>query len=1328
MRRVILWVVGVLLLAPVIAVVALLATLNTVAGQGFAERQVAGLLGGTVGLHGFSGRFPDRLRLARVELKDGQGVYAVAEDVALDWSPAALLHRQALVHALGAARVQVMRRPVSEAGAATPAQPSKPFALPLRVTVEQLAVGRVELGAAVLGTAVTASVAAKADLPTLDSGSAEVTILSGGGRYALAGTRGAEGTVADLVVQEPAQGPAATLAGLPDLGPIDLHATVAGPDAALATTLALTAGPLTAKGTAAIDLPGARVQADVTATAPAMTPAPGVSWRAVSLDAHVAGPFTTPDATGQLRIDALEAGGATVQTLVADLSGNAGQARIEARADGLRIPGPSPGLLAGSPLLLTATVRLDDPARPVHVTAAHKLLALDGAARTAGPLTAEARLRLPDLRPLAALGGVEAAGSTDLALKAGLEGGATTLDVDGTLALTAAPAPAPALLGPSARIALSARLAGADVTVTRLAIAGAALTVDASGASRPAGLDVTARIGLSDLALAAPTLTGAAQLDARVRGPLDALALDATLAGDLGAPGVPKAPVRLAAALTGLPGAPTGRITGEGQLAGAPLHLALDAARAPDGTLRATIGRAEWRSLSAEGALTLAPGATLPLGRVALRMTRLDDLRPFIGQPVSGAVTATVQLDPGAIVLDAEARNAGVPGSQVGHAVLKARVADPLGAPSVNAALAADGIAAAGVTGTAKVEAAGPQTALAIRTTARINASGTDAQVTGAALLDAAGKSLRLDALQVMASTASVRNETVRLLAPATIRFAGPVTVDRLRLGVRQATLDVAGRLSPTLDATVALRAPADIAAMFGPELAADGTVALDARLGGAPARPTGTAKLTATGLRMRTGPGRAAPPANLVANVQLGGTTARVDATVTAGSAQLAVNGTAPLGPGALNLRATGGLDLALLDPVLAADGRRARGRVTLDAAVTGTAATPALVGTATLANGEIQDFGQGVRLTALAGTLRAEGQTLRIVSMTGRAGSGTVSLGGSIGVLAPSIPVDLVVALRNARPLASDVITADLDADLTVRGAVATGLQAGGRVLVRRAELNVPKTLPASVVTLNVRRPGDKPRAPAAAGAPVALDLVIEAPNAVFLRGRGIDAEMAGSLRIRGTSTAPQVGGGLEMRRGTISVAGTTLNFSRGKIGFDGTGVTGKIDPTLDFAADSTAGGVTATLAITGYVSKPVIRLSSVPDLPQDEVLAYLIFKRSAKELGPFQIAEIAAAVAELTGVGGGGGLNPLESVRRGLGLDRLSVGAGTGSSSTPTVEAGRYVANGVYVGAKQGTTGGQTQATVQIDITKGLKLQTDVGTGQGGNSVGLTYQFEY
>ena len=67
---------------------------------------------------------------------------------------------------------------------------------------------------------------------------------------------------------------------------------------------------------------------------------------------------------------------------------------------------------------------------------------------------------------------------------------------------------------------------------------------------------------------------------------------------------------------------------------------------------------------------------------------------------------------------------------------------------------------------------------------------------------------------------------------------------------------------------------------------------------------------------------------------------------------------------------------------------------------------------------------------------------------------------------------------------------------------------------------------------------------------------------------------------------------------------------------------------------------------------------------------------------------------------------------------------------------LEVGRYIAPRVFLGARQSASGG-TQANVQFDITKGLKLETTAGMGGGnpqggqdtsGSSVGLTYQFEY
>jgi translocation and assembly module TamB len=203
--------------------------------------------------------------------------------------------------------------------------------------------------------------------------------------------------------------------------------------------------------------------------------------------------------------------------------------------------------------------------------------------------------------------------------------------------------------------------------------------------------------------------------------------------------------------------------------------------------------------------------------------------------------------------------------------------------------------------------------------------------------------------------------------------------------------------------------------------------------------------------------------------------------------------------------------------------------------------------------------------------------------------------------------------------------------------------------------------------------------------------------------------------------------------MRRGTLSLAGRTLNFSEGQITFNGGSIA---NPALHLVASNTNGNVIATLTVGGTALDPKIALTSVPDLPQDEVLAHLLFGSGIGRLGPFEIAGIAAGLATLTGTGGSVIGDPLDKVRQGLGLDRLAIGSG--SSGSPTLEAGRYLAPGVYLGAKQSASGSGTQAEVQIDITKGLKLQGTAGTGtssavgaageSNGTGLGVTYQFEY
>ena len=173
-------------------------------------------------------------------------------------------------------------------------------------------------------------------------------------------------------------------------------------------------------------------------------------------------------------------------------------------------------------------------------------------------------------------------------------------------------------------------------------------------------------------------------------------------------------------------------------------------------------------------------------------------------------------------------------------------------------------------------------------------------------------------------------------------------------------------------------------------------------------------------------------------------------------------------------------------------------------------------------------------------------------------------------------------------------------------------------------------------------------------------------------------------------------------------------------------------RIEPLLDMLAVSRNGNVTINIAVTGSASDPKIKLSSTPTLPQDEILAQFLFGRGAAELGPSQLAQVAEAVAQLAGGGSGGGV--VDSMRQALGLDRLGIGTGGQDSNSKsssgvgsaTVEGGRYIAPGVYLGGRQGLQG-DSRGVVQIEVIPHVKIEAEVGTKSTGRA-GVALEYDY
>lgn len=1308
---------GVGLLTLLLLLVALILIIpNTESGRAFISREISKLSQGEVRLTGIHGSFPAALDLDRVELRDSQGLWLWANHISLRWSPSALLGRHVDVDLLRIALLHVERTPVPDKN--KPPAKSSSSSLP-QTDLRDLRIDTLELGKALAGDPASLNVKANAHLRSLQDVEAHLSAhrTAGNGSYEVDAHFDPRSMNATVRLQEPAHGPLENLVKVPDIGALSAFVKLSGPRDAEDLQLSVDAGPLQARANGRIDLTNSAADLNYSLTAPQMSPYEGLSWERIDLQGRIQGPFTQPNANGHLLIKDLQApGGGRMAELDAQVKGDRGLVNLQAGIDGLQIPGPAPGLLQDSRLTLEGSVRLDDPRRPLQLTANHHLFALDAKANTAGHQSGDLTLHLPDLKPFSAFAGAKLRGDAQLTAHVDYTPVLTklTADLDSHLDAGAA-AWAGLVRGGQTQLQMAAELSDQQIVLENLKLTGRAISLTANARAERAGEQQTKvrfELGLPNLARVSPTVAGDMRVTGTVEGPRQSLSADTRLTTNLSVHGSPRGTVAAQVQARGLPQAPQGVLRADGQLDGAPLQVNVEVQPASHGNYHVTIRHADWKSAHAGGDVSLGKSLAEARGSAKISLGQLSDFNRLAGSQLSGSVNGQLGLTP-----------------RFGH-------------PNAQISVDAQNVVAGGVTANAQVRANGPMEALEVSVNGDSPAvAGQPARISTVAIVNLTRKHLELSSLK-----ASYHGQDLLLLAPAKIQFAQGVKVQQLRLGIQNASIDLDGELSPALDLRAAVRkVNADLINAFVPDLLASGNIDADATVHGTTAAPKGTVHFQALDVRAKNTVTEGLPAANLRANANLNGDTADVDAHLTAGDSQVALTGRAPLAAsGSADLKLAGNLDLALANPILEANGRQVTGKVAIDTTVTGKTAAPQIAGTIRLSKGSLRDYTQGVSLTDITGELTGSQGVVRIEQLTARAAPGNLSIQGTIGVLEPKIPVDIKVTAKDAQPIASNIVTANLNAAIQVTGNAREQMDVNGKVHLNHANVSIPGGLPPEVAVLDVEHDGAPPPAPPQNPLVINLNLVIDAPNRILIQGRGLDAEMGGDLHIRGTTAAPIVEGGFELQRGFFSLANSKLTFTSGTVTFSGTGLQKKLDPSLDFTAQTKAAEITAVIHITGLADSPQIELTSTPEMPQDEILARLLFGEPAAQLTAFQLVETGAALASLQGGGNGPSLNPLTRIQKALGLDRLSVGGGSsgsgssGQSSGTSVEAGRYISSRVYVGVKETTTGGST-VDVDVDLTKHLKLQAQLGnnnpTTQGvtpetdqGSIIGMAYQFEY
>ena len=1103
---------------------------------------------------------------------------------------------------------------------------------------------------------------------------------------------------------------------------------------------------------------------DLSATAGLLDP---VGLRDFDVAGWLSGPLARPTVAVAFRIGGLRHPAGRVASTAG---------RVEASVDGDTIALAARGQLAGvapsggrigappfdQPVRWRGTATVDSATGWISVDA----LSMDlagielAAAGTVGldddRIDMDATLRTDDLRALADLAGLPITGRMTLSVEVDRTGRAAPLAIlaGGTVAAPGVGEPAiDGLLGPRLWLAGQARVGPAGaVTLSRFEAQGRQLAVRASGTLDAGRIDLDYRMGVDRLDRLPGTgglaLAGGIDLSGRVAGPAEDPTLTAAARlASLEVQGTRLRDLDIQATAATIASAPEGTIMltagsdlgpvdgqvrfatlGDGTLDIPALVLTTDAFRI-DGGLAKPRGRPVGGRITAQ--TTAGDGADMPLdfrGTLTADLALSDrDGAQAIGFAVTARQVAATLPD------GQELRAASLDGQ--GDVVL----ADTGPRLTLNAHgndLALDDMTLRDVAAAVRNDADATDYRLDVR--GRIGAPfdvGAQGRVTappGGPLAitadlngDVAGRAVGLDAPITLERTADGL-----AVAPFTLRVAdGAVTAeavlagDRLATSARLSELDLAtvrafapawpllGRVTGSatvagqgraVEATVALTAADVVLAGDGAEQAGPGRMTVDGRLTGGRLDVRATARLT--------GVTEAQLTASLPLDVDVA---ARAAAVPRDRPIQAEASWTGRIEP---------------LWPLVDAPDHEFTGDIAAAVSLTGTADDPTLAGTLGVTDGRYDNADTGFVASDLTVDASFDGEQLVLGRLDATDGDGgRLSATGRLDVVpGGGFPGHLDLTLDRATVLRRGDATAVTSADLRLTSGTG-GLSLTGSVDVERVDAQLVDLTPSGVVDLEVieinapdARRGD---AASAAGPrrPVALGLDVRAPQRLRVYGRGLDAEWQGALTIGGTIDRPAIAGTLSLDRGRFDFAGKRFVLTEGSLRFDGST---RIDPYLDVRAEYQARDLTAFIRVEGRSTDPTITLTSQPALPEDEVLARVLFGTSVTELSALETVQLASAVASLSG---GGGPDALGIARRGLGLDRLSLNAGTGDDEGTTVTGGKYLTNNIYVEVSTATATGETSAQMEVDLTRTLSLVSRLGQDRD-NNLSIRWSWDY
>ncbi|MYM90413.1 hypothetical protein GTP91_24975 [Rugamonas sp. FT82W] len=254
--------------------------------------------------------------------------------------------------------------------------------------------------------------------------------------------------------------------------------------------------------------------------------------------------------------------------------------------------------------------------------------------------------------------------------------------------------------------------------------------------------------------------------------------------------------------------------------------------------------------------------------------------------------------------------------------------------------------------------------------------------------------------------------------------------------------------------------------------------------------------------------------------------------------------------------------------------------------------------------------------------------------------------------------------------------------------------------------------------------------PPAKAPQGQPLNIDLEADLGDAFNLKGKGLDAQLAGALRIHvADRRPPRVNGSIRVVSGTYAAYGQKLAIDRGVINF-----TGAYDnPGLSILAVRrrpegealSETNVEAGVEVRGTALAPVAKLVSTPAVSDSDKLAWLVLGHGIDNTAGNDMALLSAAAGALFGGGQG-------KLANALGVDELGVSQAAGTSAgaatglqTTVVTVGKRLSSRAYLSFEQGAGTATSLVKLKYKLNPRISLQFQTGTN---NALDVLYTWAF